>query len=243
MNHGADDAGVARVGAAVTARRPASGVFIIGLTGSVASGKSTLAGALKTWFERQGDSAVELASTDGFLLANAELEARGLLPRKGYPESYDIESLRRTLADARAGAVTLPGYSHAIYDVDLALARRIEGPGVLIVEGLSLHHAWAGPPLIDCLLYLDADEADLEAWYVERFVQLWAAAEHDPASFYARFRAMDEPALRAFAADVVWRRMNLPNLLENVVLARDIADIVVRKGPGHEITGIDVRRR
>lgn len=244
MNHGADDGDVARVGAALAARRPASGVFIVGLTGSVASGKSTLAAALKTWFEAQGEPlGVELASTDGFLFPNAELEARRLLPRKGYPESYDVESLRRMLADVRAAPVTLPGYSHAIYDVDPSLARRIDPPGVLIVEGLGLHHAWAGPPLIDCLVYLDAAEADLEAWYVERFTQFWAAAEHDPASFYARFRAMDEPALRAFAADVVWRRMNLPNLRENVILARDLADIAVRKGPRHEITAVETRGR
>ena len=239
-----DAIGLDSVIAALAPFRPSTGVFMIGVTGSVASGKSTFAAALKVALQAgQGTPHVELIATDGFLFPNAELEARGTLSRKGHPESYDVLALQQALTEVRDGAISVPGYSHAIYDIDPALARRIERPDVLIVEGLSLHEAWAAPPLLDCLIYLEASEADLEAWYVERFVGLWAAAEHDPTSFYARFRAMDEVQLRAFAADVVWRQMNLPNLRANIAPARDHADIVVRKGPGHAITGVETRGR
>lgn len=235
--------GLADLDAALCAARPAAGVYVVGLTGSVASGKSTLAAALldriRAWDDRPD---AELVSTDGFLHPNAVLEARGILGRKGFPETYDVEALKAALAAARTGAVTVPGYSHVIYDIDPTLARRIDGAQVLLVEGLGLHHDWRaepGPPL-DALIYLDADEADLQAWYVERFVGLWAAAADDPSSFYARFRAMDEPQVRDLAA-MVWTSVNLPNLRENIILARDLARIVVRKGPGHEIVGVEVR--
>jgi type I pantothenate kinase len=230
-----DDAGLERLEAALKAARPVQGVYLIGLTGSVASGKSTLAEALaerlRSW---EGAPAVELVSSDGFLHPNAVLEARGVLNRKGYPESYDAEGMAEAFAGLRAGRAMIPGYSHAIYDIDPALARTVERVDVVIVEGLGLHDG----PALDVLVYLDADEADIEAWFVERFVGLWAAAEHDPTSFYARFRTMDEAQLRAFAANLVWAQINLPNLREHIIHARDAADIVVRKGPDHAITEV-----
>jgi type I pantothenate kinase len=140
----------------------------------------------------------------------------------------------------RLGPVDFPGYSHVIYDVDPGLARRIERPDILIIEGLSLdidRGAAAGARLLDALVYLDAEEADIEAWFVERFLGLWAAAEHDPASFYARFRGLDR-GQAAGLARTVWASINLPNLRENIVKARELADIVVRKGPDHGIQAI-----
>jgi type I pantothenate kinase len=218
------------------ARRPAAAPYVVAITGSVAAGKSVFAGELSadmaTWPEHPS---VEVVCTDGFLLDNAALDAGGLTQRKGFPESYDTAAMRAALTAIRHGPARFPAYSHITYDVDPALARTFAPPGVLIVEGLGLHNDHDG--LIDALIYLDADEADLEAWYTERFIGLWAEAEHDPASFYARFRNLDEAGVRGFAR-MVWEAINLPNLRDNIVQARDRADIVIHKGPAHTIEAI-----
>jgi type I pantothenate kinase len=220
----------------IRARRGARVPFIVGITGAVAVGKSTLAAALRalilTWPETPS---VEVVCTDGFLLDNATLEAQGLALRKGYPESYDAEALRLALASLRHGPCDFPGYSHITYDVDPALSRRIAPPDILIVEGLGLQEPAA--LALDALVYLDADEDLLQTWFTDRFMELWRAAETDPASFYARFREMSPEEVRALAANV-WQRINLPNLREHIVGARDHADWIVRKGPGHVIEAI-----
>ena len=214
--------------------------FIVGVTGAVAVGKSTLAGelaaAIAAW---PGGPAVEVVATDGFLFPNAALEGRGLLNRKGFPETYDGVALRAALAAIRLGPALFPTYSHVLYDIDPALARRLERPDVLIVEGLGLHEGAAALGL-DALIYLDANEAHIEAWYEERFIDLWRAAETDPTSFYARFRHMDEAQTRALAGQV-WRAINLPNLREHIARGRDVANIVVRKGADHQIESVSER--
>jgi len=172
------------------------------------------------------------------------LDMRGLTARKGFPESYDAAALRQALNQVRDGPAAFPGYSHVTYDVDPALLRRIDRPDVLIIEGLSLdldrQSTGQGPRLVDCLIYLDADEADIEQWFVGRFLGLWAAAEHDPASFYARFRGLDRDQTAALAR-TVWNQVNLPNLREHIAKARDVADIVVRKRLDHAIEAVDPR--
>ncbi|MGH6956349.1 MAG: hypothetical protein ACREEW_06750, partial [Caulobacteraceae bacterium] len=135
----------------------------------------------------------------------------------------------------------VPGYSHVIYDIDPALTRRLEAPQVLIVEGLGLHEGAAALGL-DLLVYLDADEADMEVWFTERLIGFWREAEHDPGSFYARFRTMTEVQARAFAAQV-WRSINLPNLHEHIAGARQVADIVATKGRDHRLLSIHPRDR
>lgn len=222
--------------ARIAAQTTRGDVLIVGVTGSVAAGKSTLTAALKAVLD--GPRRVEVVSTDGFLLPNATLAARDLLLRKGYPESYDAEALFGALGDARVGPVIVPGYSHMSYDVDPALARRIDRPDILILEGLGFAPLTDGrraSDQLDILIYLDADEADLEAWYVARFLDFWRAAEHDPASFYAQFRTLSEPDAAAFAR-TVWDRINLPNLREHIVRARDAASIIVRKNADHGLT-------
>lgn len=196
----------------------------------MAAGKSTLCAALKAALEP--GLTVEVVSTDGFLWPNAVLAERGILMRKGYPETYDAGGLAAALAGIRTGPALFPGYSHVIYDIEPGLSREIAPPDILILEGLGLTSKAVG---LDLLIYLDADEADLEDWFARRFVDFWRAAEHDPASFYARFRSMTEPEAEAFARGVVWTQMNLPNLRENIVLARDVADIVVRKAADHSL--------
>jgi type I pantothenate kinase len=219
----------------IRARRAGRTPFLVGITGAVAAGKSTLAGELATALAASGLS-VDIVATDGFLRNNAALEALGALGRKGFPESYDVAGLRAALAAVRTGPADFPGYSHVRYDIDPALTRRLAPPDVLIVEGLSLHEGAAALGL-DLLIYLDADEADLEAWFTERLIGLWRAAEHDPTSFYARFRHMTEPEARAFAQQV-WRAINLPNLREHIAGARDVADVVIRKDADHQIVGM-----
>jgi type I pantothenate kinase len=219
------------------ARRGASAPFIVGVTGAVAVGKSTFAGELAAAVAAgSGGPVVEVVSTDGFLFPNAVLEGRGLLNRKGFPETYDGETFRAVLATIRRGAAEIPVYSHTLYDIDPALARRLERPDVLIVEGLGLQEGAAALGL-DVLIYLDADETHVEAWFEDRFIDLWRAAEGDPTSFYARFRQMDEAQTRAFAGQV-WQAINLPNLREHIAPGRGVADLVVRKGPDHALVGV-----
>ncbi len=203
-------------------------VFVIGLTGAVAVGKSTLARALGEAF---GDAHV--VSTDGFLRANADLEAAGLTMRKGFPESYDSAALHAALAQVRRGPAVFRGYSHHTYDVDPASHQTLDRPAVLIVEGLGLSRA---APL-DVLVYLDADEADIETWFTQRLLGLWRIGRDDPTSFYARFADLDGDGARAFAA-TVWARINRPNLRDHILPLRETADIVVRKKSDHRIAHI-----
>ncbi len=228
----------AAIAALLAPLRPASGPFVVGVTGSVAVGKSTFAEALKTAFERD-DHQVELVCTDGFLHSNARLEELGLTVQKGIPASYDHTALRAALEGVRHAPTRFPGYSHVTYDVDDALAREVAPPDVLVIEGLALRHPMTGPPdLLDALIYLDAEEADLERWFVARFMGLWDRAEHDPASFYARFRSMSRPEAQAFGK-MVWDRINLPNLRDHIAPARALADLVVRKAGDHAISGVE----
>ncbi len=221
------------------AHRPAARPFVVAITGSVAAGKSVFAGELAAdiaaWPERLS---AEIVCTDGFLMDNAALEALGLTQRKGFPESYDTAALHAALTTIRGGAARFPGYSHVTYDIDPTLARTIDPPDVLIVEGLGLQVDHGS--LIDALIYLDAEETNVEAWFTDRFIGLWTAAEHDPSSFYARFRNLDEAGARRFAK-LVWEAINLPNLRDNIVAARGFADIVIHKGAGHAIEAIGGR--
>jgi type I pantothenate kinase len=234
--------GLADVCDLIGARLGAGTPCIVGVTGAVAVGKSTFAGELAAAIAAgPAASVVEIVGTDGFLFPNAVLEARGLLNRKGYPETYDEATLRAMLAAIREGPASVPGYSHLLYDIDPSLARELKPPHLLIVEGLGLG-AGAAALGLDALIYLDAAETDIEAWFEARFVALWRAAEHDPASFYARFRHMSETETRALAGQV-WRAINLPNLREHIVHGRDVADIVVRKGADHAILEVTARER
>lgn len=210
-------------------------VHIVGVTGSVASGKSTLCAALVETLSRS--HSVETISTDGFLLSNATLAEKGLSHRKGFPESYDIDALLQALGKVRTEPTRFPAYSHSTYDVDPALSRDVQTPDILLVEGLALApHADGRNPVtaLDTLIYLDAREDDLELWFVERFLGLWRAAEADASSFYVRFRHLDEAGAHAFARSV-WQQINLPNLRDHIVHAQPHAHLVLHKSTGHQL--------
>ena len=239
MASGTTDApkdGIAALATRLAELRAERESLIAGLTGSVASGKTTLAGTLADVLD--DTLAVETISTDGFLFPNDILAERGLTLRKGYPETYDVRSLGDALAALRTGEAAFPAYSHVTYDVDPALTRTIARPDVLILEGLGFQPL-SPPPRgthePDLLIYLDAGEDDLLAWFLERFLRLWNAAREDPSSFYANFLHMTEPELLAFAQSV-WERINLPNLRENIAPLKARADILLVKAGDHTIT-------
>lgn len=209
-------------------------VLVLGVTGGVACGKSTLTAALVDQLRgHRSRPRVESVNTDGFLRPNAALKAAGLINRKGFPETYDRDSLVTALRDVRLGPTMFPAYSHSSYDVDPALIRTVDRPDILIVEGLGLGEL----PGIDRLIYIDAPEADQEAWFVTRFLAFCEIGRHDANSFYARFRDMDEATAAELGA-TVWTSINLPNLRDHIAPLRAHADVVVRKGSNHAIKAI-----
>ncbi|MAN47387.1 MAG: type I pantothenate kinase [Alphaproteobacteria bacterium] len=209
--------------------------LVAGLTGSVASGKTTLAGEIEIILDKTHRT--ETISTDGFLFSNAILEERGQTLRKGFPETYDLTAMGDALEALAAGESAFPVYSHVTYDVDPTLTRTISQPDILILEGLGFRPL-SPPPRHerepDILIYLDATEDNLQTWFLERFVRYWNAARQDPSSFYANFLHMSEPELLAFATSV-WEQINLPNLREHIAPLRETADIIVLKDADHAI--------
>jgi type I pantothenate kinase len=227
--------------------------FIIGLAGSVAVGKSTTARVLQALLSRwPNHPSVALVTTDGFLFPNAVLDARDLMHRKGFPESYDRGALVRFLADLKAGypEVHAPVYSHQRYDIVPGAAQTVRHPDVVIVEGLNVLQA---PPtsytenqlfasdFFDYSLYVDAREPDIESWYVERFLRLRETVFRDPLSYFHRYAEVDEREARGIAADI-WSRINGVNLRENILPTRMRAHLILQKGPDHRVERVQLRR-
>jgi len=228
--------------------------FIIGVAGSVAVGKSTTARILHALLQRWPASPkVDLVTTDGFLYPNAVLEEKGLMERKGFPESYDRAAFVRFLADVKSGRprVFAPTYSHLVYDVVPGEGVMIENPDILIVEGLNILQPGelprTGRPIvfasdfIDFSIYIDADEEHLRTWYVERFLRLRDTAFQDPTSFFHRFSRLSEAEARKLAAQI-WEAINLPNLRENILPTRGRADLILTKGADHAIHEVSLRK-
>ena len=228
--------------------------FIIGIAGAVAVGKSTTARVLKELMARWPSSPkVDLVTTDGFLLPNAVLEERGLMERKGFPESYDVGEILRFLSAIKAGeeSVTAPVYSHLRYDVIEGETIRIDRPDILIFEGINVLQSRDLPedgkvvPFVsdffDYSIYIDANERDIEKWYVDRFMSLRHTAFRNPESFFHRYSQLSEDAARAIA-EGLWANINLKNLHENILPTRPRADLILRKGDQHRVMEVALRK-
>ncbi|KRB38591.1 UNVERIFIED_CONTAM: type I pantothenate kinase [Microbacterium sp. SLM126] len=224
--------------------------FIIGVAGSVAVGKSTIARLLRELTSRwPGTPRVELVTTDGFLYPNAELERRGLMERKGFPESYDRRALLSFLSEVKSGApeVRAPFYSHMRYDIVPDAVVTVRRPDVVIVEGLNVLQPPPSPndvavsELFDFSIFVDADSDHIAQWYVERFLALRRAAFSNPNSFFNVFAQLsdDEAVERAMR---YWNEINLPNLVENVLPTRHRASLVLRKAADHTVERVLLRK-
>jgi len=223
--------------------------YVIGIAGSVAVGKSTSARILQSLLGRWPEHPrVELITTDGFLYPNAVLEERGLMNRKGFPESYDTKRLLQFVRDVKAGTseVSAPVYSHVVYDVIADREEIVRQPDILIIEGLNVLQTGSSTTefvsdYFDFSIYIDAIESDIENWFIERFQTLRKTIFQDPNSFFKHFADLTEEQAASLAHDI-WVAINGKNLQENIAPTRARASLVLHKGADHKVNAIHLRK-
>ncbi|MHB0968485.1 MAG: type I pantothenate kinase [Thermoanaerobaculia bacterium] len=223
--------------------------YVIAIAGSVSVGKSTTARILRTLLARwPNHPRVDLVTTDGFLFPNHILEERGIMDRKGFPESYDRARLLAFVSDLKSGVSPLrvPVYSHLHYDILPDEHKTVNSADIVILEGLNVLqsgtiHSVFVSDFVDFSIYVDADDDDLERWFMDRFRRLRLTAFQDPASYFHRYTEMTEEAALAGAREV-WRKVNLANLHENIITTRERATLILRKGGEHVIENVFLRR-
>ena len=228
--------------------------FIIGVAGSVSVGKSTIARVLQTLLNRCRDGIkVSLITTDGFLYPNSVLEEKGLMEKKGFPQSYDIKRLIQFVQDVKSGKVKVkaPVYSHLVYDIVADEYELIEQPDILILEGLNVLQSGMDYPnskprvfvsdYLDFSIYIDTEEELLEEWYISRFLKFWKGAFTDPQSFFHNYIQLSEEEAISEARKI-WRAINLANLHENILPTRARASLILHKSENHAVDYVKLRK-
>ncbi|MEY9888348.1 type I pantothenate kinase [Catenulispora sp. MAP12-49] len=228
--------------------------FVIGIAGSVSVGKSTFSRTLRDLLARSPEHPeVGLITTDGFLYPNTELERRGLMGRKGFPESYDQRAFLRFLSAVKSGqeAVEAPVYSHLVYDIVPGECVEVKRPDILLVEGLNLlqpartradgRTSLAVSDFLDFSIYLDARRSDLKTWYTDRFLALRSTAFSDPQSYFHKFASLSDEAARGLALEI-WTSINERNLMDNILPTRGRARLVLLKGADHRVERVRLRK-
>lgn len=222
--------------------------FIIGISGSVAVGKSTTSRLLQLLLSRtHPNSRVELVTTDGFLYPNQVLIERGIFNRKGFPESYNMELLLNFWDTIKSGqSATIPLYSHDIYDIVPDQEQTVDSPDFLIVEGINVFQNQQNNRLymsdyFDFSIYIDADSAHIEHWYIERFLSILNMAKQDSNSYYAQYTTLPQDEAVAFARNV-WKTVNLENLEKFIEPTRNRAELILHKAADHKIDEIYLKK-
>lgn len=228
--------------------------YIIGLAGSVAVGKSTTSRILQALLARlPHHPKVGLVTTDGFLYPNRVLDEKGIMARKGFPESYDLPEMVRFVSDLKAGRqnIEIPVYSHRIYDIVPDEHIKVDQPDIMLVEGLNVlqttAHLTEGQPQVfvsdyfDFTIYVDGETRCIEQWYVDRFKTFCTLARSDSGSFFHRFRDWTEEQAEENAREI-WRKVNLVNLEENILPTRERASLILSKGPDHSVENVSLRK-
>lgn len=222
--------------------------FVIGVAGSVAVGKSTIARVLEALLARwPHHPKVDLVTTDGFLHPNPVLKQRGLMERKGFPESYDRAALLDFVSRAAAGEehLEIPVYSHIRYDIVEGERRVIDRPDILIVEGLNVLQAGDVGAFVsdyfDFSIFVDADVDDIKRWYIERFLTLQQTAFTQPDAYFRRYSQLTHDEA-VDVAEEIWNEINEVNLVENILPTRDRASLILEKAPDHSVRRVRLRR-
>ena len=228
--------------------------YVIGIAGSVAVGKSTTARILRALLAHWPDHPeVDLITTDGFLYPNKVLEERGLMSHKGFPESYDVKRLARFVSDVKSGKpeVAAPVYSHLAYDVLPGETKLVRQPDVMILEGLNVLQAENGgqrdapgafvSDFFDFSIYVDAEDANLERWYVDRFLALRDTVFQDKDSYFNRYASLSTEEAKKVARGI-WAEINGPNLAQNIKPTRERAHLILKKGPDHSVRTVELRK-